>query len=109
MKDIANNLVKSEEEQQNLAQLEEFEKADTLSTIIDDLRRRSKIVEDRMHEIIKETSSCQLQMESIYGQRSVVMEHIQKQFEGLLDEQDDERAKLSMKKKKYEEEEDIRL
>ena len=109
MKDIANKVTESEEEQQNLAQLEEFEKADALSSVIDDLRRRSKTVEDRIHEIIKETASCQLDMNSIYEQRSTVLDHIQMQFNGLLDEQDTERVKIQSEKLKYEEEEDERL
>lgn len=109
LKSIGISILENEEEQQRLAQIEEFEKADALSVILDTLRRRSKIVEDRIAQVIDVLASTQVEMSQIYSQRASTLSRMLERFKNLVMEQQVEREKLEKKRDLYIESTDSRL
>jgi len=109
LKGISISIAESEEEQQRLAQIEEFEKADALSAVLDSLRRRSKVVEDRIEQVIELLISIHLEMDQIYSLRSSTLSRMLDRFKNLVTEQQLEREKLEKKRDLYTESEDARL
>ena len=106
---ISCKLVSNEEEQQRLAQIEEFEKADALSGEIDELRRKSKSIEDRISIIIDQLAIANGQMDLICNQRSVVLEQMLERFDELINQQEVEKCRLMRDKDGFQESENTRL
>ena len=119
----------SEMEQQRFAQLEDFDKADGLSEIISELKTRSRSKNEELLSISSKMSSLELEMKSIYGSRSELLDRtslylkdigrkqlleinqIQIDFDKRRDQEDTrlraEENRIAMEKKHVDKEEEV--